>query len=82
MLPKSKARSHLILQAIGLGYVGYLIFQLVTSYIHGESDIEPKLFILIVSAMTVIEVVLAVFAVRAWKRDRKKELEGEENSSE
>ncbi len=77
MPPKSKARSHLMLQAVGLGYVAYIIFQLVTSYMRGEWDIQPRLFVIIIAVMVTAEIVLAFFSIRAWRRDRKIELEEE-----
>ncbi len=82
MPQKSKARSHLMLQVVGLGYVAYLIFQMAASYMHGEWDIPSRTFMLIIGAMTAAEIVLAIFSFRAWRRDRKKELEDEENASE
>ncbi len=82
MPPKSKARSHLMLQVVGLGYVAYIIFQLVSSYTHGEWDIQPWLFMLIITVMTAAEIVLTIFSIRAWRRDCKKELEDETNGSE
>ncbi len=81
MPPKNKARSHLMLQVVGLGYVAYIIFQLVMSYMHGEWDIQPRLFMLIIMAMTAAEIILAFFSIRAWKRDRKKELEDEDEEN-
>ncbi len=82
MPPQSKARSHLMLQAVGLMYVAYILFQLVTSYMRGEWNIQPRLFVLVIAVMTTAEIVAAFFSIRAWKRDRKKELEDEKNAEE
>jgi len=82
MQQKSKAVTHLTIQVVGLGYVAYIIFQLVTSYMRGEWDISSGLFAFIIAAMTTAEVVLAVFSIRAWRRDRKKEREEEAKAKE
>ncbi len=82
MLNRSKARSHFVLQLIGVGYVAYLMAGIVKTYLNGTENIPFALFVLIMLVMAAAEIFLLLSAVRNWKRDRQKENEQENEGSE
>lgn len=73
MMPQSKARSHFVLQCIGIGYVAYIMLQMILEYIKTPEVAPLGVFLLIIAAMCAAEGLLVWFAVRNWKRDRKRE---------
>lgn len=72
-MDRSKARSHLILQAVGLIYVAYLMASLISDYCNGEAPLSFPLFCLLMAAMAAVELALGWWAWRSWRRDKARE---------
>ena len=70
---QSKARSHLILQAVGLLYVAYLMVSLISDYCGGESPLSLPAFCLLMAGMAGAEIALGWWAWRGWRRDQARE---------
>jgi hypothetical protein len=77
---QSKAQSHLLLQVLGLGYVAYLMFSLISDFLSGKGETSLLVFCLIIAGLAVAEVALGWFAFQSWKRDRKAEQNAENKS--
>lgn len=77
-MDRSRARSHLILQAIGLIYVAYLMASLIYDYCKGEVPLSLPVFCLIMAVMAGAEIALGWWAWRGWRRDQERERTGEE----
>ena len=78
----SKARSHLILQGLGLAYVAYLIYELIKGYSSGEMEVSFPVFCLAVGGLSIAAIVLAFFVYKNWKRDKAAEEEGDREEAE
>lgn len=84
-MERSRARSHLILQAVGLLYVAYLMASLIFDYCNGKSPLSLPVFCLLMAAMAGAEIALGWWAWRGWRRDRAREEsegKGQENPEE
>ncbi len=80
MFNQSKARSHFVLQIIGVGYVAYLMAGIAKTYLDGTENIPLWLFVLIMLLMAAAEIFLSLSALRNWKRDKQKEKENESSN--
>lgn len=77
---QGKARSHLVIQAIGLIYAAYLMVSLISDYCNGESPLTLLPFCLLIAVMAGIELALGWWAWRSWRRDRESEQADEERN--
>ncbi|MCD8356407.1 MAG: hypothetical protein LUE11_07535 [Clostridia bacterium] len=70
---QSKAKSHLVIQGIGLAYVAYLMISLISDYVGGKGEVPLPIFCLLIIVMLIAELILGWFAYRSWKRDQLRE---------
>ena len=71
---------HATLLALAGGYLLYLAYQLLQSYLAGSQDMSRALFILCIALFAVAGVGVLVYAFRTWRRE--KQAGGREDSDD
>lgn len=71
---------HATLLALAGGYLLYLAYQLLQSYLAGSQDMSRALFILCIALFAVAGAGVLLYALRTWLRD--KQAAGREDSDD